>query len=287
MAKGICAIIPSDILNPAADEPVPDYAQAWDPSICRPTHLPEDYDERIAPEYIFFLPARPEETADGITHSGVYVVARKCDHCDRLRKACTRARPTCQMCQAGHHDCVTSDTGYVHLSGPKGTRPSRAKGAVTAPPPQHSRSRTKSSSRAHTEDTPEPRTVHPRLRTLRQRSTISSRDSNHPPDSRSPSPTLSEEMPKRAKTAPHEGRRNGSPGPSTRAPRGTRKRKARTSESQAPPAGPSRSKKSKVETGASRGRKPSGGRRRRISGRIHFANQEGETVLYIKLGNFR
>lgn len=279
MAKGICAIIPSDTLNPAVDEPIPDYAQAWDPTIRRPTHLPEDYDERIAPEYIFFLPARPEETADGITQSGVYVVAKKCDHCDRLRKACTRARPTCQMCQAGHHDCVTSEPGYVHLSGPKGTRPSRAKGAVSAPPPHHSRSKTKSSSRAHTEDTPEPRTAHPRLRTLRQRSTASSRDSLPPPDSRSPSPTFSEEMPKRAKTTPHDtmGRRNGSPGPSTRAPRATRKRKAKTTDSQGPPAGPSRSKKSKMDTSVSSGRKASGGRKRRISGRIPSATREGKT----------
>ncbi|TFY68031.1 hypothetical protein EVJ58_g1268 [Rhodofomes roseus] len=71
MAKGICAIIPSDAANPAVDEPIPAYAQAWDPTIRRPTHLPEDYDERIAPEYIFFLPAGPEETADGLTEAGV------------------------------------------------------------------------------------------------------------------------------------------------------------------------------------------------------------------------
>ena len=279
MAKGICAIIPSDTLNPAAEEPIPDYAQAWHPTIRRPTHLPEDYDERIAPEYIFFIPARPEDTADGITQSGSYVVAKKCDHCDRLRKACTRARP-CQMCQAGHHDCVTSNLGHVPLSGPKGTRPSRAKGAVSAPPPPHSRSKTKSSSRARTEDTPEPRAAHPRLRTLRQRSTTSSRDSLPPPDSRSPSPTLSEEMPKRAKTAPHENvsRRNGSPGPSARVPRATRKRKAKAADPQEYPAGPSRSKKSKVDTGASGGRKVSGGRKRRGGGRISFATRDGKAV---------
>lgn len=267
MAKGICAIIPSDAANPAVDEPIPAYAQAWDPTIRRPTHLPEDYDERIAPEYIFFLPAGPEETADGLTESGVYVVARKCDHCERLRKACTRARPTCQMCQAGRHDCVTSDPGYVHLSGPKGTRPSRAKGGVTVQPVRRSIAKTKTSARAQTEDAPiSPRaTTHPRLRTLRQRSTISSRESLPPPDSRTPSPTLSEELPRRAKTAPHEneGRHHDNSVPPMRDTKSNKKRKAKPADAQTASAGPSRSKKSKIETSASGGRKASGTRKKK------------------------
>ncbi|KAH9926934.1 uncharacterized protein B0H18DRAFT_1004572 [Fomitopsis serialis] len=253
MAKGICAIIPSDTPNPAVDDPIPAYARAWDPNIRRPTHLPEDYDERIAPEYIFFLPAGPEETADGLTESGVYVVAKKCDHCERLRKACTRARPTCQMCHAGRHDCVTSDTSYVHLSGPKGTRPSRSKGGVPGQPVPRS-------------------TAHPRLRTLRLRSSTASRESL-PPDSRSPSPTLSEELPRRAKTAPHEneGRRHDSPARG----KANKKRKAKPADMPTASAGPSRPKKSKVEPSASGSRKASATRKRkRPAGRVSSANDK-------------
>ncbi|KZT69241.1 hypothetical protein DAEQUDRAFT_738157 [Daedalea quercina L-15889] len=273
MAKGICAIIPSNILNPAFNEPIPPYAYAWNPTIQRPTHLPEDYDERIAAEYIFFIPAGPEETADGLTQSGVYVVAKKCDHCDRLRKACTRARPTCQMCQAGRHDCKTSDPGYVHLSGPKGTRPSRAKGGVPGQPAQHSHGKRKTTARAQTEGVPDTRSSHPRLRTLRLRSATASRESLPPPDSRSPSPTFSEGLPKRAKTAPHgsgnESSRNGSPNPKPREARVSKKRKAKPVDSQPASAGPSRPKKSKVESSASRGRRASSTRKRKqTTGRV-------------------
>ncbi|KAF8514471.1 hypothetical protein JB92DRAFT_130473 [Gautieria morchelliformis] len=91
--------------------PLPSFAVAWDPSIVRPSKLPERYDKRISAKYIFYLPSEDK-----------YVVSKRCDGCRKAVQACDRAWPGCTRCVRSKKKCHVSDQGYVPLPGPKQER---------------------------------------------------------------------------------------------------------------------------------------------------------------------
>jgi hypothetical protein len=91
--------------------PLPSFAVAWDPSIIRPSKLPERYDKRISVKYIFYLPSEDK-----------YVVSKRCDGCKHAVQACDRAWPGCTRCIRSKKECHVSDQGYMPLPGPKKER---------------------------------------------------------------------------------------------------------------------------------------------------------------------
>ncbi|OSX64014.1 hypothetical protein POSPLADRAFT_1179620 [Postia placenta MAD-698-R-SB12] len=118
MATEVDSSTATGIPNPALGKPLPPYALAWGPSVCRPAFLPNTYDNRIAPEYIFLISDTDTET-DATPNTGRYVVIERCDGCRDVRQACTRTLPACSRCVASKRECIVSQKIYVALPNPK------------------------------------------------------------------------------------------------------------------------------------------------------------------------
>lgn len=118
MANDVDSSTATGIPNPALGKPLPPYALAWGPSVCRPAFLPNTYDNRIAPEYIFLISDIDTET-DATPNTGRYVVIERCDGCRDVRQACTRTLPACSRCVASKRECIVSQKIYVALPNPK------------------------------------------------------------------------------------------------------------------------------------------------------------------------
>lgn len=78
---------------------VPEFAQAWHPSVRRPTVLPDPatYDDSIDPDAIFELRKAPSSEY-------IYVVPRKCVRCTSAKSSCSRL-PPCTRCSDAARSC--------------------------------------------------------------------------------------------------------------------------------------------------------------------------------------
>ncbi|KAF9224259.1 hypothetical protein BS17DRAFT_105572 [Gyrodon lividus] len=98
---------------------IPDFARAWNPSVRRPSKLPDKrlYHDVIEPQAIFEL---DQEREDG-SKQPILVVPYRCDFCANVAKTpCSRAWPACKRCRdAGRSSCKPGKGGYVKLPGPK------------------------------------------------------------------------------------------------------------------------------------------------------------------------
>ncbi|KAL6304551.1 hypothetical protein BKA93DRAFT_783028 [Sparassis latifolia] len=118
----------TDRVNPFCDKPIPEYALQWDSAVCRPATLPAAYDEDISPEHIFYIPSGKEDHSQSVpetTRRG-YVVAERCESCKKLRKRCTRARPSCRRCETSGKVCKFSVSPSI-LPGPSVLRSRKEK----------------------------------------------------------------------------------------------------------------------------------------------------------------
>ncbi|KAG1764110.1 hypothetical protein EDD22DRAFT_463175 [Suillus occidentalis] len=119
------------------DHDVPDFAQAWHPSVRRPI-IPLDpttYHEAIHPRAIFEL----RETPSG---EYVSVVPYSCVYCRSVRQACSRLLP-CARCTKAERPCDAIQPGYQKLPPPrKGAKPLRKCAPTPVSPPVSEMSQT-------------------------------------------------------------------------------------------------------------------------------------------------
>lgn len=96
---------------------VPEFAQAWHPSVRRPTVLPHPgtYDESIDPDAIFELRKTPRSKY-------IFVIPHKCVGCHSAKSSCSRLSP-CTRCSDAARTCHASvREGYQELPMVKASR---------------------------------------------------------------------------------------------------------------------------------------------------------------------
>lgn len=110
------------------DDPIPEYARSWGPTLRRPTEFPDDYDRRIATSAIFVFPEHPETCTPG----PVYVVAKGCDHCKKVAQRCMRGQP-CARCASTGKPCIVTRQGWELLPKAKEAKPRKGAAIVKDP----------------------------------------------------------------------------------------------------------------------------------------------------------
>lgn len=102
------------------DHDVPDFVQAWHPSVRRPV-IPLDptaYHEAIHPRAIFELRETPSSEY-------VSVVPYSCVYCRSVKQSCSRLLP-CVRCTKTGRPCEATQPGYQKLPPPrKGAKPGK------------------------------------------------------------------------------------------------------------------------------------------------------------------
>ena len=80
--------------------PLPDFVARWGHSVQRPLKLPDNYDVRTDPAYIFVFPENPISQSK----EWYYVVPKGCTNCKHQRQRCDRGSP-CKRCKAAGRRC--------------------------------------------------------------------------------------------------------------------------------------------------------------------------------------